>query len=432
MYAFTNCTLLSGEGEIEAIPGMTVITDGPLINAVENGGAYSSKAEIIDLHGAYLMPGLINLHVHLPGSGKPIPVSRMPKQSHDNKPGWIMRSMESGFLRRGLCNRVRKSLLDQLSSGVTTLRSVGEMAWSDLDNRDMIRSGAYTGPRLLVSGNAVGVPDGHMAGTMACICRTPSEASDAVRIAANKGVDWIKIVVTGGVLDASDSGEPARLRMPYEMAAAACETAHSMGLRVASHAESTEGVRVSLRAGVDTVEHGAPMDEEIISLFHERNSSVTLTISPALAIAELPEKLTGMNDAQRACARYALDGMISGATQALKNSITVGLGTDSACPFITQYDMWREVYYYAKYCGVSPGQALFTATALNAEILGLGNVTGRIEPGKAADMIVLKENPLDDLQALRNVEMVIANGTLIKEPKVRHIKTIDDALDKLL
>ncbi len=442
---FTNCNLLGGEDSFTLMPDMTIeILDG-VITAVYQGSCTDRQgAEVLDMKGAFVMPGLINLHVHLPGSGKPMPVSKLPGGKKDKQgdkddkkgsagmPGWIARSMESGFLNRGLQKQVKKSLLAQLHSGVTTVRSVGELYYTDLANRDQILAGAYVGPRLLVSGTGVSVPDGHMAGTMAAICTTPEQAVRAVNAAIEKKVDWIKIFVTGGVLDASDTGEPARLRMPLELARAACDAAHAKGMRVAAHAESTEGVRVSLKAGVDTIEHGGAMDDEILSLYQKNHASVTLTISPALAIAELPEKMTGMNAVQRDCARYAMEGMITGAKQALAAGIPVGLGTDSSCPYITQYDMWREIYYFAKYCNVDNGFALYTATAGNAKILNLQDVTGQIKPGLAADLIVLERNPLDDLSALRDVKMVMVQGNLIQNPVIKRIAKIDAALDNLL
>lgn len=174
------------------------------------------------------------------------------------------------------------------------------------------------------------------------------------------------------------------------------------------------------------------MDEEIISLYRRNGASVTVTISPALVIAMLPGSMTGMTDGQRAAAQYVMDGIVASGRQAREHGIPVGLGTDASCPYITQYDMWREVYYYAKYCGVSNAEALSAATLGNAKILRMEDSIGTVETGKRADLMVVDRNPLEDLTALRVAKMVVADGHVIGNPKVKRIKEIDEALDKLL
>ena len=126
------------------------------------------------------------------------------------------------------------------------------------------------------------------------------------------------------------------------------------------------------------------------------------------------------------------EGIIECSKAALKNGIPVALGNDVGCPWVTQYDFWRELVYFHKYTGVSNAFALHTATEVNAKLAGIGDTTGTIEKGKCADLIVTEENPLDDLCALRNVKMVIIRGNLIKYPKVRRNKTVDEQLDRFL
>ena len=126
------------------------------------------------------------------------------------------------------------------------------------------------------------------------------------------------------------------------------------------------------------------------------------------------------------------EGIIAMAKENLKNGIPVGLGTDTACPYVTQYDMWRELYYYAKFCGVSNAFALYSATLLNAELAGIGGETGSIERGKRAEMIVVRKNPLEDLRALRTPEMVIMGERLIRVPRVKKIPEVEAEPDKWL
>ena len=156
------------------------------------------------------------------------------------------------------------------------------------------------------------------------------------------------------------------------------------------------------------------MDDEIIALFKKngagRASSLTCTVSPALPFVELPPEKTKSTHVQQVNGRIVFEGIVAAAQQALAAGIPVGLGTDSSCPYITQYDMWREVVYFERLVGVTPAFALHTATLGNARILGLGDETGSVEPGKAADLVVTDGNPLENLEALRNVRMVMARG----------------------
>ena len=139
-----------------------------------------------------------------------------------------------------------------------------------------------------------------------------------------------------------------------------------------------------------------------------------------------------MSEIQKYNGQVIFDGIIKAAKQAMENEIPVGLGTDSACPYVTQYDFWRELCYFADYCDVSNTFALYTATLGNAKILGIDRETGSIETGKSADMIVTCGSPIDDLKALRNVRMVMARGHLIERPHVFHLHELDDELDENL
>jgi imidazolonepropionase-like amidohydrolase len=235
-------------------------------------------------------------------------------------------------------------------------------------------------------------------------------------------------------------GEPGVLRMPVEVATAACKAAHEVGLPVMAHVESTEGVRAALEAGVDTIEHGAPLTPEILELYRGaagtqlegRAPSVTCTISPALPFVLLDPEKTHSTDTQKKNGDIVCSGIIESARAALEAGVKVGLGTDSSCPFVTQYDMWREVAYFAKYVGVSNAFALHTATQVNAELLGLGGETGTIECGKAADILVTRKNPLDDPCALREPMHVMCRGDLVRKLKVKRIPEVDAELDAIM
>ena len=430
-YVFTHATVLDGTADMEPRPNATVVVnDEGRIAAI--GAAEEivppANAQEIDLKGAYLAPGLVNLHVHLCGSGKPTSAGA----AGDLIDKVVGNPIGMWYLRR----IIKKHAQQQLASGVTTVRSVGDPGFADVDVRDAINAGKYQGPRLLTSGVGVTVPGGHGAGLFAHIAKTPEQAREIVRDCFARKCDLVKLFITGGVFDAEKEGEPGVLRMSPEIAAAAVDEAHKLGMATAAHIESAEGVRVGLEAGVDTIEHGADLTPELIALFEEngvgRKSSLTCTVSPALPFVELDPEKTHSTAIQKVNGNIVYKGIVHAAQAALEAGIPVGLGTDSACPYVTHYDMWREVVYFERIVGAPRKLALHTATLGNARILGLGDETGSIEVGKAADLIVLDENPLENLEALRQVKMVMARGKLISGLSVKHLPELDHELDAFL
>lgn len=415
------------DGTENMIPqsGKAVITENGIITDIIPEINVPAGVEKIDLCGEYILPGLINLHVHLAGSGKP-----KKKQSDPVK---LVKLITSNALMRSIGKKmVADYAKTQLLSGVTTIRTVGGIADFDTYVRNKINAGKLLGPRILASNMAISVHGGHMAGSLAYEAASPEEAAALVdKIAAEKP-DIIKLMITGGVLDAEKVGEPGVLRMPPEVVRAACDRAHALGFKVAAHVESPEGVRVALENGVDSIEHGAQPSPEIIELFKERGAFQVSTISPALPFALFDREVSHATYEQQENGKIVFEGIIAMAKENLKNGIPVGLGTDTACPYVTQYDMWRELCYYAKFCGVSNAFALYSATLLNAELAGIGGETGSIERGKRAEMIVVRKNPLEDLRALRTPEMVIMGERLIRAPRVKKIPEVEAELDKWL
>lgn len=425
-FAYINGIILNGSEDMRPQKGMMILTDGEKIESVVPQTAKVPEGyQQVDLNGRYIMPGLINMHLHLPASGRP------KKKEEDNVKKVRLLTGNALFRRiiRSMCERYAKT---QLMSGVTTIRTMGGVLDIDSQIRDRIDQGKITGPRILAADMAVSVEGGHMAHSLAYAAHSQDEARSLVRKILKGRPDVIKLMITGGVLDAKAKGEPGELKMPAEYVKAACDEAHRAGLKVAAHVESTEGVRCALKNGVDTIEHGAVPDQEIIELFKERGACQIATISPALPFALFDRSISGVSEVAQYNGKIVFDGIIECARTCLENGIPVGLGTDTGCPYITHYDMWRELNYYHKYCGVSRSFALYTATKLNARLAGIGDVTGSIEEGKCADFVVIRENPLKDLQALRNIDMVVARGHIIRHPKVKKMPEVERQLDKFL
>ncbi len=424
-YAYINGIILDGTEDMEPQTGKMILTDGQLIESVTDQKDDLAGYQIVDLAGKYIMPGLVNLHVHLPAGGKP--------KKKPSDPVKLVKLVTSNalFKRIGLsmCQSYAKM---QLMSGVTTIRTVGGVADYDTIIRDKIKSGKILGPRIVASNMAVSVEDGHMAHSLAYVAESADEAADYVRIIAKDKPDVIKLMITGGVLDAKVKGEPGELKMPTEYVKAACDEAHNLGFKVAAHVESPEGVKCALENGVDTIEHGAKPTPEIIDLFKEKGACHVATLSPALPFALFDRSISNASDMEQYNGELVFEGIIQCAKSCLEEEIPVGLGTDTGCPYVTHYDMWRELNHFHKFCGVSNKFALHTATMINAQIAGLGDITGSIEAGKCADFVVTQKNPLDDLQALRNISMVVACGNLIANPKVKKLPEVEKELDKFL
>ena len=354
-YIFTNGHILDGTKDMKVLDGHSVLVEDDKITGIVKGNTVPDGFKEINLEGKYLMPGLINMHVHLAGNGKP------QKKQRDNEK--TVKLLMGTALSRAVTYKVVKDFAKtELMSGVTTIRTVGGLADFDTRVRDDIRNGKADGPRILAANEGISVPGGHMAGSVAVAANNIDEALVQVDIAKSQNVDLIKLMITGGVLDAKAKGVPGELKMKPEMVKAVCDKAHALGYKVAAHVESPEGVRVALENGVDSIEHGAKPD--------------------------------------------------------------VG------CPWITQYDFWRELYYFHKYVGVSNAFALYTATLNSAVMAGIGDDTGSVEAGKCADLIVTKNNPLDDLRALRNVDLVMARGRLYNNPKFKTKNIVTKELDK--
>lgn len=424
-YALINGKILDGSENMTARDAVVLVDDGKISDVLPKGDPIPNGYETIDLGGKYLMPGLINMHVHLAGNGKPR------KKQRDNAK-LVKKIMSTAVTRAIAYKLVAKFAKLELLSGVTTIRTVGGLADFDTKLRDDIKNGKKIGPRILAANRGISVPDGHMAGSVAIAADSTEEALRILENNEAENVDLIKLMITGGVLDAKEKGVPGEVKMSADTVKAVCDEAKKNGYAVAAHVESPEGVKIALENGVNSIEHGAKPDDEIIRLFKENGAYLCTTISPALPYALFDRSVSGITEVEQFNGNVVFEGVIDCAKAAVKNGIPVVLGNDVGCPWITQYDFWRELCYFRKYVGVSNAFAIYTATKRSAELAGVGDETGSIEKGKCADMIVLSGNPLDDLRVLRKIDTAIARGKIYKHPKVKRNKKVDYELDKFL
>jgi len=426
-YAFIHANVWNGKDYEMIQKDVSLLIDGDHIEKIGQCDDIPQDYHIIDLTGKYVLPGLINLHAHLFGTGKP---SKSLGGGGTQKA--LMKLVHSPLGKPILHKLVKDHVQTALYSGVTTIRSSGDFVYSDVSIRDEINAGKIVGPRLIVPGPAITCLGGHGDGTFAITDNDPQNLADFVDENRHHHVDYIKICVTGGVMDAKVKGEPGEVKMTLEQTKAVCERAHAYGYHVASHTESSQGIQIALEGGVDTIEHGSFLDDKLIQLFKNRQAAFIVTTSPALPLARLSPDITKLDELCIYNSEVVLKGMIEGAKTALAHDIPVGLGTDESCPLVTAYNMWREIYYFSHFYDVSPAFALHTATYRNAQIIGIDDVTGSLEEGKSADLIVVDKNPLDDLKALKQIKMVMIRGHLIVDPQVKKLEQVDEWLDSLL
>src|SRR5574344_1572161 len=351
-YLITHANLIDVE-KGEVLPDYSLEVRDGFIGEIAKELPNPENLPVVDLKGSYLMPGLINLHTHLFGSGVPKASVANKGKSQARLIKFIGTPLGLAFLRL----TAKRCVQAALYSGVTTLRSVGDMRYADVYVRDEIASGKYLGPRMLVSGPALTCPGGHGDGTIAKACKSKEEYVALIHENIAHHVDLIKITLTSGVMDALDAKHPGDVRMSQEEVNWVVEEAHKNHLMVASHTECTEGMRMCLKAGVDTIEHGSFFDEDIVERFKTSKSAIITTISPALPSVALPSEYSHYTDVQIESCKIVYDGIIQSAIAFRKYGILAGLGTDDACPFAEQNGMSRaesQLHISSSPCSAAP------------------------------------------------------------------------------
>ncbi|QZY51346.1 amidohydrolase family protein [Leucobacter tenebrionis] len=432
--ALTHVTVIAGDAAGTVHPEWTVLVGadgiieyaGPAAEAVVPPG-YATIAGA----GKFVIPGLINAHAHLFSNGKPLSKVYM----HPKTEQVLTRFMRGPLGQALMRGRTKRNALNQLHSGVTTIRTVGDVAFEVMAIRERIERGELVGPRILPSGPLLAIPNGHGAPQIAHEAETPDQARTGTRINLSHGARSIKISATGGVTDAKGIGHAGTPEMSEEAMTAICAEAHAAGVLVAAHAQSAEGVRRALRAGVDTIEHGSSMDDEMIALYRDNPrslrgwSAMIPTLQACLPLVKLDQSFTKVSDVVKANAEFVLEEMLSGIRSALENDIALGVGSDSSVTYVTHSNTWRELDCLVRFGGLTAAQALHAVTQVNARILGLDQQLGSIAAGKAADLVLLEQNPLEALRTLQHPVSVIARGTVIEHPAITRIEAIDDQLD---
>lgn len=385
----------------------TVVVEGNRIVAVERGyRAPEGSDRVVDLTGHTLMPGLIDMHVHLTSESSPssaLDRFRLDPADH--------------------ALRASKHARTTLHAGFTTVRDLGGAVIPSL--RDAIEGGWVEGPRIFAAGKSIATTGGHADPTNGAradlfdppepadgVANGPMEAREAVRQRYKDGSDVIKITATGGVLSQAASGQNAQFMI--DEIRAIVETAQDYGYHVAAHAHGTEGMRRAVLGGVTTIEHGTFMSEEVMALMKERGTWYVPTIIAGKFVAEKAEIDGYFTDVVRPKAR-AIGPLIQETfARAYAAGVPILFGTDTGVS--PHGDNWKEFVYMVE-AGMPPLEAITAATSLPAKVLGAEDRIGSIQPGLLADLVAVPGDPLEDMARMGQVAFVMKDGAVYRDDR---------------
>jgi imidazolonepropionase-like amidohydrolase len=368
-------------------------------DALEEAG--EAKVEVIDQRARFVLPGLIDAHVHLASD-----------PAGDARRRRVQESEADAALRAA--HHARRTL----AAGFTTVRDLGSPGDAVLALRDAIRAGTAEGPRVVAAGQPLTPSGGHSdpslglrddlappPGVEQGVCDGADACRRAVRLAVKRGADWIKLTATGGVLSTPASG----LEQEFldDEIAAIVENAHQLGRRVSAHAHGARGAEASVRAGVDSIEHGSFLDDATIREMATRGVFLVPTLAAARAVEELTRTGGPLPSGVAEKALRVAPAAFDAARRAHAAGVRIALGTDAG--IAPHAENARGIAYLVE-VGLTPAQALAAATTTAADLLGMSADLGALEPGKLADAIAVDGNPLVDVGALRGVAFVMQAG----------------------
>lgn len=362
--------------------------------------------ELIDLSDKFVMPGLIDAHVHTAMMGTEVEVDS----------AFAKRSV--GDLALGSLKNAQKDLL----AGFTTLRDVGGTNFEEIAAKKAIDTGMFFGPRMIVSGRALTATGGHsdthfaphvspaFLNVLGAVCDSPDEMRKAARINLKYGAEVIKIMATGGVMSFGD--DPKYSQFTYEEMKAAIDAANLRGKTTAAHAHGSEGIKIAVKAGITSIEHGMLMDDECIRLMAEHGTYLVPTIIAAKGIAE-GEKY-GLPGWMTEKAQTVIENHYENIRKCKAAGIRIGFGSDAGVSFDFHGGQTKEAEYMQE-AGLTPAEILIAATRTNAEMMRYDDRIGTLEAGKLADIVAYDNSPLEDIRVLNTVSFVMKDGDIIKK-----------------
>ena len=388
----------------KVINNSSIVIENNIITSINSGYINIPKTDtLIDLRGKTLMPGFMDMHVHFGGE----------YQSKAKRPIKVERETEAIL--------ATAHALTTLKAGFTTVRQVGDSGLVAISLRDAINSGHVKGPRIFTSGKSIATTGGHADPTNGKssdeyeypvaedgVINGPYDAYTAVRQRYKDGADGIKLTVTGGVLSVAKSGDNPQFT--FEEVDAVVKAAKDYGMWVAVHAHGTQGMKRAVLAGVDSVEHGTFMTDEVMDLMIERGTYYVPTISAGEFVAEKSKIDNYFPEIVRP--KAASVGPQIGATfgKAYNKGVKIAFGTDAGVqPHGTN---WMEFVYMVQY-GMPNIEAIQSSTIETARFLDIDDKLGSIEVGKIADLVAVNGNPIMDIKVMEFVEFVMKDGEVI-------------------
>lgn len=383
----------------------TIVVSGNKIKSIQNGFVSGSENdEVIDLKNKTVLPGFIDLHVHIESESSP--------KAYMN--GFILNEADIAFKSTVYAKRT-------LMAGFTTVRDLGGSG-VNIALRNAIDNGVVVGPRIYTAGKALATTGGHAdptngmkkslmgdPGPKEGVVNSPEDGKKAVRQRYKEGSDVIKITATGGVLSVAKSGQNPQFTI--EEIKAITATAKDYGMLTAAHAHGDEGMQRAIKGGIKTIEHGTKMSEETMELMKQYNSYLVPTITAGKQVAEKAE-IEGFFPEIVAKKAREIGPLIQNTfKKAYKKGVPIAFGTDAG---VFPHGLNAKEFGYMVEVGMPIIEALQSATITNADLLGVKEELGQIKSGFLADIVAVEENPLKNVATLENVVFVMKNGVVYK------------------
>ncbi len=403
--------MFDGNSNALVTPGVVVVTNGK-IAGVGASASIPTGAEVIDLGDATLLPGFIDAHTH---------------ETSMNSDDWKQREIDQlqktiGEQALDASTNVRVTLM----AGFTTVRDVGSHDFLDVALRNAIRNGVIPGPRMIVSGYAIGSTGGHCDGSAGFrqglfghetgpgegVINGADQARDAVRLMHKYGATVIKTCASGGVLSLTDDVDTPQLTQ--EELNALVDEAHALRLKVATHCHGAEAAKRAVRAGVNSIEHGTFLDDEALDMMKQHGTYLVPTLMAVQGLQEQLDKGVYIPPAISIKAQAAIANIRKTFQKALAKGIKIGLGTDAA---VYPHGRNAEEFHQMVDLGMKPIDALKAGTSSDADLLGLADKIGTLEASKIADVVAVPGDPTENIRQTEKVFFVMKEGVVYRNDR---------------
>ena len=398
--------LLDVPGKAPRGPSTVIVENGRILRVEDGFAAAPAAVQVVDLNDKFVLPGLIDSHVHLDSDAGGN--AALVEDLTDGVPVKTLRSLANA----------RKTLL----AGFTTVRNLGDGSGATMALRDAAARGEIDSPRIVDAGRSISTTSGHMDATLSLaeglhsaigqenLCDGPEACRRAVRLQVRRGADVIKIATTGGVNSRIGVGLGAQ--MFDDEAKAIVEAAHLYGKKVAVHAHGADGINLALRAGAASIEHGTLLDDESIRLFKKNGAYLVPTLSTVNGYVErLAADPNAYSPEVLPKIRYRISITGNNVRKAYPAGVKIAFGTDAG---VSKHGRNADEFEAMVKYGMTPADAIKAATVNAADLLGVASEAGSIEAGKRADIIAVAGDPLRDVTVLKDVAFVMKDGRVVK------------------